>query len=212
MLQYKYTLAKEVLKMKYFSYQYSESMGRVWSLFSDLSSLSRIDSKDTNRRWDYSHTSEIINSAMNGNLYHEDFDLKAYEIACAKTDEIELSNMRKKYLTIVDNVNSEDVTVGYGEISSNDKRLRTVEDAFAMLDDNDEFEKCLCELYNIRKDYIVEKGVDPVEMLSNSLKGIPEAVSSMSELFLEDMKLRRIVEVLCENGANTLQIRLEGAF
>lgn len=201
--------------MKYFNYQYADSLGRVWGLFSELSSISRVGEEARNSRWDYSHTTEIVNSAMNGNLprNHEDFDLKAYEIACAKHDEVELSDSRKKFLTIVDNINSkEETTVGYGQISLNDKRLKFVEDAFAELDNNDEFEKCLCELYNIRKSYIVDKGVDPVEMLANSLKGIPEAVSSMSNLFLEDLALRRIVEVLCENGSNTLQVRLEGAF
>lgn len=201
--------------MKYFNYQYADSFGKVWGLFSELSSISRVGEDARNSRWDYSHTTEIVNSAMNGNLPSDctEFDLKAYEIACAKNDEIELSETRKKYLTIVDNINSkEETTVGYGQISLNDKRLKFVEEAFAELDNNDEFEKCLCELYNIRKTYIVERGIDPVEMLANSLKGIPEAVSSMSELFSSDTTLREIVEVLCENSSNDLQIRLEGAF
>lgn len=189
-------------------------MGKVWSLFSDLSNISRVALRDSSRRWDYSHTTEIISSAMNGNLpkNYEEFDLKAYEIACAKTDEIELSNKRKKYLTIIDNVNSDDATVGYGEISSNDRRLRVIEDEFKAIEDNDEFEECLRKLYNIRDDYMKEKGIDPVEMLLNSLKGIPEAVSSITDLFYEDETFKRIVEVLCENGGNTLQVRLEGAF
>lgn len=200
--------------MKYFNYQYADSLGEVWSLFSGLSALSQEGTANKNR-WDYSHTTEIISSAMNGNLPKnpEEFDLKAYEIACAKNDEVELSKMRKKYLTIVDTVNGNDeATVGYGEISSNDKRLRVVEDAFALFDDNDEFERCLSELFNIRKGYIVEKGIDPVEMLANSLKGIPEAISSLSELFSKDSSLKSLVEVLCENGVNTLQVRLDGAF
>lgn len=202
--------------MKYFNYQYADSLGEVWSLFSGLSALSQGECKQSSR-WDYSHTTEIISSAMNGNLpkNHEDFDLKAYEIACSKTDEIELSNMRKKYLSIIDTVNGDDeATVGYGEISSNDKRLQDtdVEDAFAMFEDNEAFEKCLSDLYNIRKDYIVEEGVDLVEMLLNSLKGIPEAISNIAELCVKDEVLKGLVEVLCENSANSLQVRLEGAF
>jgi len=201
--------------MKYFEYQHSGSFGEIWSLFSDLSNLSKNWKEDKDRRWDYSHTTEIISSAMNGNLTSKDegFDLKAYEIKCSQTDEIELSGQRKKFLTIVDTVNgSDEDVVGYGEISMNDSRLRSMEDAFEMLDNNDEFEKCLSELYSIRKNYIVAKGIDPVEMLLNSLKGVPEAVSSIQNLVQEDFSLREIVQSLCENGGNSLHVRLEGAF
>lgn len=204
--------------MKYFEYQYSGSFGEVWNLFSDLASLSK-DFKESNkskeRNWDFSHTSEIVNSAMNGNLSNKDgeFDLRAYEIKCAQTDEIELSGQRKKFLTVVDTVNgSDEDSVGYGEISINDSRLRDVEDAFELLDNSDEFEKCLKDLYNIRTGYIVDKGIDPVEMLLNSLKGVPEAVISIQTLVQEDLSLRGIVQALCENGNNSLQVRLEGAF
>lgn len=200
--------------MKYFNYQCANSLGSVWSLFSELSTLSQGECRHTDSRWDYSHTTEIISSALNGNLNPYDFDLKAYEIACCKTDDIEASKMRKKYLTIVDNVNGNDdsATVGYGEISSNDKRLKTVEDAFELFDSDEDFESYLRELYNIRKDYIVDKGVDLVEMLSNSLKGIPEAMESISELCSEDSVLKTLVGGLCEKGDRNLQVRLEGAF
>lgn len=199
--------------MKYFKYQYQDSYGEIWGLFSGLSNLTKGEILNKNKRWDYSHTSEIINSAMNGNLpkNQEDFDLKAYEIACSKTDDIELKTSRKKYLSIVDTVNGSDTdVVGYGEISSNDKRLKSFDEALEMFEDNEEFEDCLSRLYNLRKDYIVECGVDPVEMLINSLKGIPEAVATITELLLEDSSLKQIVEVLCENGTN-LQERLEMA-
>lgn len=199
--------------MKYFKHQYSDSLGEVWGLFSGLAELSKEEKIGKDRRCSYGHTTEIMSSAMNGNLHPETFDLKAYEIACSKTDQIEIDSLRNKFLAIVDTVNgSEEDTVGYGKISSNDNRLKSIEDAFEILENNDEFERCLAELFNIRKGYIVEKGVDPVEMLVNSLKGIPEAVSSISELTKEDSVFKRIIETLCENGSNILQGRLEGAF
>lgn len=204
--------------MKYFKHQYSESFGEIWELFSDLANLSRGEVMVKDTQSDFGHTVEIINSAMNKRLDNregfdlETFDLKAYEIECRKKDLIKLNDSRKKYLTIVDTVNgSDENVVGYGEISMNDSRLKSVEDAFALLDEDDEFERCLSELYNIRKDYIVSKGIDPVEMLKNSLKGIPEAVSLMTELVLDDISLKQIVEGLCSNGKN-LQLRIEGAY
>jgi len=204
--------------MKYFKHQYSESFGEIWGLFSDLASLSKEEVLERNGRSEFSHTVEIINSAMNKKLDNregfdlETFNLRAYEAECRKKDDIKLNDSRKKFLTIVDTVNgNDDNVVGYGEISMNDSRLKSIEDAFALFDENDEFERCLSELYNIRKDYIITKGVDPVEMLINSLKGIPEAVSLMTELVVKDLGLKQIVEGLCINGKNTLQLRLEGA-
>lgn len=208
--------------MKYFKYQYSESLGEIWSLFSDLASLSKeeeVVSKGS--RGEFGHTVEIINSAMNKKLDNregfnlETFDLRAYEAECRKKDEIKLNDLRKKYLTIVDTVNGNDDTntVGYGEISMNDTRLKSMEDAYAVLEDNDEFETYLAKLYTLRKEYIVGKGIDPVEMLINSLKGIPEAVSLMTELISVDLPLKQIIEGLCSNSSNNnLQARLEGAF
>lgn len=208
--------------MKYFKHQYSESLGEIWSLFSDLASLSKeeeVVSKSS--RGEFGHTVEIINSAMNKKLDNregfnlETFDLRAYEAECRKKDEIKLNDLRKKYLTIVDTVNGNDDTntVGYGEISMNDTRLKSMEDAYAVLEDNDEFETYLAKLYTLRKEYIVGKGIDPVEMLINSLKGIPEAVSLMTELISVDLPLKQIIEGLCSNSSNNnLQARLEGAF
>lgn len=208
--------------MKYFKHQYSESLGEIWSLFSDLASLSKeeeVVSKGS--RGEFGHTVEIINSAMNKKLDNregfnlETFDLRAYEAECRKKDEIKLNDLRKKYLTIVDTVNGNDDTntVGYGEISMNDTRLKSMEDAYAVLEDNDEFETYLAKLYTLRKEYIVGKGIDPVEMLINSLKGIPEAVSLMTELISVDFPLKQIIEGLCSNSSNNnLQARLEGAF
>lgn len=205
--------------MNYFKHQYSESFGEIWELFSDLASLSKEEVLNKNNRSEFGHTVEIINSAMNKKLDNregfnlETFDLRAYEAECRKKDDIKLNDSRKKFLTIVDTVNGNDENlVGYGEISMNDNRLKSIEDAFALFDEDDEFERCLSELYNIRKDYIITRGVDPVEMLINSLKGIPEAVSLMTDMVVEDLSLKNIVEGLCSNSRNSLQLRLEGAF
>lgn len=205
--------------MKYFKHQYTESLGEIWGLFSDLANISKDEIISQNSRSEFEHTVEIVNSAMNKKLDNREcfsldtFGLRAYEAECRKKDDIKLNDSRRRYLTIVDTVNGNDANVvGYGEITSNDSRLKSIEDAFALFDENDEFECCLSELYNIRKDYIITKGVDLVEMLLNSLKGIPEAVSLMAELILDDLPLKQIVEGLCSNSKNSLQLRLETSF
>lgn len=205
--------------MKYFDHQYSESFGRVWELFHELSSLSRGEVSVHNEVGKYTHTNEIINAAMNKiqqnqegfNIYN--FDLSAYLYECKRKDDIKQNENRKKYLTIVDTVNgSDENTVGYGEISVNDSRLKSIDDAFALLEDDDEFEHYLSVLYSIRNEYIISKGVDLVEMLSNSLKGIPEALSLLTELINEDLNLKEIVGNLCLTSKNTLLSRLETSF
>lgn len=198
--------------MKYFEHKYNGSFGEIWGLFAGLSDVAEEEMLSSNKNYDYSHTEEIIKSAMNGNFScQEEFNLKLYEIKCSQTDRIEISSLRKKYLTIVDTINGNDNdVVGYGEISANDSRLQSIDTAFDVLENDDQFERCLAELYSIRKSYIVEKGVDPVEMLLNSLKGVPEAISSISELVSQDNYLKGIIEVLCENSFGTLRVRLEG--
>lgn len=192
-------------------------MGAVWGLFAGLSgeqeSLIALKSNDKMTKCDYSHTLEIMNSAMNGNIssYSDDFDLKAYEIRCTMTDEIELGTSRKKFLTIVDTVNTDEAdSVGYGEISSN--KLRTLEDAFEDLENKDEFDKNLQDLYALRRDYMVSEGIDIVQMLYNSLDGIPEAVAEVRVLTEKDEKLKSIVGALCENSRDMLQGKLKRTF
>lgn len=193
--------------MKYFKYQYQDSMGDIWGLFSGLSE----SVESINNRGLYGHTIEIINSAMNGNLSsnsEDEFDLKAYEMRCKKTDDIELDKTREKYLSIVDTVNGDDNdSVGYGEISSN--KLSSLEDAFGEFEKRDEFDTTLLKLFNMRSTYLINEGVDIIDTLINSLDGIPEAVDEMQELIINDSFLRDIVSILCENGNNILRSALE---
>lgn len=194
--------------MKYFKYKYNGNMGDIWNLFSGLAHASEEELDDKTKRWDYRHTDEIINSAMNGNIDYEEFDLRLYEMKCCSSDSIINNRKRDKFLSIVDTSSVEDCRVEYGQISMNDDRLKSIQEEFEMLENDDEFEKYLCELYNIRDVYIVEKGIDPVEMFVNSLKGIPEAVNTMSKIVLDDIKLKDIVSVLCENSSHNLEARL----
>ena len=202
--------------MKFFKYQYSGNMGKVWELFSSLSNLYEEEVLTKRKGYDYEHTLEIIHSSMNGSIpnYNKDFDLRAYEATCRYTDKTKRNEDKKKYLSIVDTVNGSETTpVAYGDISSNDTRLQAIEKAFDLLEENDEFEKCLEELLNLRGKYITEKSVDPVKMLLSSLQGIPEALQSMVKLTEEDANLKElVVGLLCSKGYNNLTGILERAF
>lgn len=202
--------------MFYFERQCS-NMGSVWGLFSGLGEESyREEILMEDRRCDYSHIPDIVHSAMNGNILSSgEFNLRAYEIACLITDEIESGKRRSKILTIKDDINSDDATeskVGYGEISINDRRLELIDEAFDIIENNEVFEEYMKDLLNLRKDYIVEGGLDILELIKSSLRGIPDAVKEISKITSDDDVLRDIISSLCLNSDDSLQARLEGAF
>ena len=186
--------------MNYFDYQYKGNMGKIWSLFSDLKYAPQesIDSLNSTRRCPYSHTIEIINSAMNGNIYApERFDLRG----CQKQERINKISEASKLLAIVDeSEEEEEVGYGYGEISSN--KIKLIEDAYQILEDDIAFQESLKELYGIRSKYIVDFGIDPVELLKGALRGIPESIDLVKKL--KDSYLKEILVNLCELGSDGL--------
>lgn len=202
--------------MNYFDYQTYGTLGRVWSLFSELGQLSEEESLGRTRRsCVYSHTLEIVNAALNGSLSTDSenldaFDLAAYEFRCAQNDKINKIKGTEKVLNIVDSVGDDEESVGFGDIS--DRKLRSVEESFEILEGMESFEANLMALYNIRDKYIRDKGIDVVGILASSLKGIPEAVSQIKTLVAENSRLRELIVSLCEDGGDgALMSRLETA-
>lgn len=196
--------------MNYFKYQFQGSMGPIWALFSELEGAAEETSamKDSWNRCDYGHTLDIIHSAMNGNILSEngEFSLKNYEYACQKQERVDRLSMQDKLISIVELEDTEDKRVGYKEVASN--KLKYVEEAYSVLENNEMFERCLSELVELRSMYIVELGIDPMELLRNALRGIPSAVKELKNI--KDSKLKEIVVSLCEYGTNGyLQSRLD---
>lgn len=200
--------------MNYFKYQSQQSMSKIWSLFVDLGKMSPEMKDKIYGGSDYSHTLEIVRSALNGNISLTDeavrsFNLGAYEFKCRENEKLGRLKDAKTVLNIVEFDNSEeDVRVGYGDIS--DRKLSMLDESFDKILDNDEFEYCIRQLLGIRSRYIVEHGVDLVSVLLNSLKGIPESVSTLKEL-VKDKVVKDLVTGLCNNGNGRLIPILEAA-
>lgn len=199
--------------MNYFKYQYQNSLGKIWPLFKGLQGAAdECLERNKSGFWcDYGHTLEILRSAMNGNLRVPDsedaeFDLRLYEFACQKTDNITRKKSYQKILTIVDTQERDDKEVGYGEVSMN--KLCIQEDLFDEVEQSESFERGFNELLEVRSEYIVKKGIDPVELLRNAIRGIPSAITGIQRLC--DEKMKRVVVSLCEQGSQgLLQSRLE---
>lgn len=202
--------------MRYFDYQYQGTLGRVWSLFSGLQEISEEEKLGKSKySCAYTHTLDIVHAALNGSLSTsnesiENFNLQAYEYKCEENDKINKIKQVEKVLYIVDNVGDDEDTVGFGDISV--RKLRSREDAFEILECDASFEANLAKLYNIRRDYIKERGIDLVSILEASLKGIPDAVTEIAELVSENLHLKELIVSLCEESRDGALIqRLEMA-
>lgn len=200
--------------MNYFDYQSNGTLGRIWSLFAGLDKISEEEKLGKTRRsCAYSHTLEIVNAAMSGSLSTDDesiseFNLEAYEFKCAENDKINKIKQTDKVLYIVDSVGEDEENVGFGDVSS--RKLRSLEESFEILEGMEAFESNLLKLYNIRSEYIKDRGIDVVSILNSSLKGIPDAVSQIKQLVTENSGLRELVVSLCEDGSDgALMSRLE---
>lgn len=195
--------------MNYFRYQYQGQMGEIWSLFADLRDAQEecLKLKDSYNRCEYAHTSQIVNSAINGTIFDRSrFSLKDYEYACQERDKIALFNRSKKEYAIVDEDILEDAEPKKPNTISVSK-LKSFEEAFQLVTENEDFENCLRELLSIREEYVEEEGIDPLLMLKNALNGIPSAVKELRKV--KDERFQELVSSLCEMGAGgNLALRL----
>lgn len=202
--------------MEYFKYQQTGACGRVWSLFAKLSEISEEEKlKKSASEIEYAHTLEIVNSALNGSLSLDEynirnFNLSGYEYKCAENDRNGEIKNTEKLLYIVDNFgDTKDDKVGFGDIS--ERKLEVVEEAFEILENSESFKRDIMLLCNVRKKYIRERGVDLTCILLNSLRGIPEAKAQLMGIISEkgNSQVKELVVSLCENSGGYLISRLE---
>lgn len=200
--------------MRYFDYQYSGTLGRVWSLFSGLNEVPEEQKLGKSRfSCEYSHTLEIVNAALSGSLSTssesvKNFNLQAYEYTCKENDNISQIKSAEKLLYIVDDTGEDNERVGFGDIQ--EKKLNPEKDCFNDIFDSTDFSSNLELLLSLRDKYIMEQGLDIVNVLKSSLKGIPEAIEKMKYILSKDDYLKELVISLCEDGQEgVLMDRLE---
>lgn len=202
--------------MNYFDYQPRKSLGSVWALCSGLAEIPESEKLNASKRSvSYEHTLELVNSALNGTVSTDvenilDFNLKAYEYVCSKNDGINHVKEAEKTLYIVDDVSTEDheSQAGFGDIS--ERKLKVSENEYDSVYNLVSFDKEINRLLYIRQQYISTAGVDLVQLMLNALKGIPDSISDLKQVVLDNPNLSDMVSVLCEEGMDGLLIeRLE---
>lgn len=189
--------------MNYFNYKPEAQMGKVWSLFERLGTLSEEEIVSSSRH-DYSHTMDIIKSALAGNIPLSEegirnFNLQGYEYTCKTNDKIVARQNVDKELFIVDSIGEkdEDIRVHFGDIS--ERKLKSLDTAFDEMLDNSDFELNLLCLCGVREDYIIKEGIDVVDLLYSALSGIKDASEILVNLLKKDSKLMNLVSSLCES-------------
>lgn len=199
--------------MKYFAYKPSKTIGKVFRLFDKLGDLSEGEIlKQESLR--YTHTCDIIASALNGNIdlsddKIRDFNLAGYEYKCTKTSKLAEKNNTKKELFIVPDVtvDEEATKTSFGDVS--ERRLHSVNKAEELFDkvlDEESFYQNLDALYSIRTPYIVEKGVDIVNLLYSAITGVKDADKLLSEYTKKDSNLNEIINGVCLSEKHDLLV------
>lgn len=191
--------------MNYFRHHTCQPMGKIWSLFSELSEANKLNPKE-NVSSSFEYTLELIKSASGGNIDLSDenleaFSLVAYGIGCSKNEFFAEKGRYKKELFLVDSYESDDggnSRIGFGDIpmdrvSTRDKNLEEIVESQA-------FEQTLLNLLGIRTDIIVNYQVDIVRSLERSLEGNKGAIKVVQDIVQKDDNIGQIITELCSTS------------
>lgn len=204
--------------MNYFKHHVNKPIGRVWSLFTELSKANEsIKSKQGKSVGvEFSHTVEIVNAALSGSIQLDDdsldnFNLSAYEFACHENEKIVKCAKVSKELFIVDDYNSDSDTekrVGFGDISM--RRLGTKDKNLEEVINSEAFGESLSQLLGIRSTVAVDYGVDIVRALYGALIGTVGAIELVQKVTEQNKQVEEIITTLCNSSrSGELQGRLQ---
>jgi len=190
--------------MNYFQHNNYRQAGRVWSLFTELANAEKFyTGRDSS--YAFSHTVDIVHAAFSGSISLDqesirEFNLSAYEYGCYKNDNIEKRSPNNKELFIVDEYGDtdSDKRVGFGDISV--RKLSIKDDYLEKVMDSDAFDSSLALLLGLREEVIIEYGVDIVEALKASLRGVKKAISTIQDISEKNVKIKELVSTLCSTG------------
>lgn len=185
--------------MNYFKYQCQSSLGKVWPLFKELKDAGK-ESIDGNHS-EFSHTSEILSSAINGNIYMENFNLRAYECRCGMNDKNVDYKYHSKMLAIVDAEDLENGCKGKNYTIAKEV-LGEDEELFMDLEESEDFQNNINWLLGVRSDFMLREGIDLVSVLKNAISGVPSAIKVLKDI--TDEAIKGSLYSLCESGKGRL--------
>lgn len=194
--------------MNYFDYKPKCQMGKVWALFQKLAKLTDEEILADDRH-NYTHTLDIISSALSGNISLEDenlstFNLQAYEARCRANDKNTMRANVDKMLYIVDSGVMEESSgekLSYGDIA--ERNLPRNQDDYNLVLSRTSMDENLNYLCSLRNEYIINHGVDIVELLKSSLSGIRDATGKLTELAQKDERISETLMYLCEDSRDS---------
>ena len=185
--------------MNYFNYFPDiENQGKIWGLFESLQDFSEVDYHTDRSVGRY--TLEIMSAARSGRISLDGkFDLAAYERTCSSNTEIGKLNKAKKELHIVSfDDTEEDKKPGYGDVS--DRRLGKRDVEYEIVDNMVGLGNSIQKLFELRRKYRIENGIDIVSLVVSASEGVYEAVRNLKILMGTNSEISALVYGLFESG------------
>lgn len=154
----------------------------LWGHLSGISEMAGAAADGSNGQEMFSHTYEIVASALNGSfdLHQTNFNHAGYEAKSAQHSRFNANKGVAKELNIVDSVMDEDSSRSYGTVK--DTVLVNMEEAFDQIEASVTIRRGIVELVEIRERLFKKHKLDIITALKESLGNNPGAIEAVKEV------------------------------
>lgn len=174
----------------------SEVPAEVWSLFTEMN-------KNPNKNVPYAY--EIVRAGLLGRIdLGSPFHLEAY----CKTVESNLAlaefTESKKLLHFKNGVDSDGNEIkSWGTVSLEKASLvARMEDKFEVILNSEELDFAVRQISSLNEEFIINEGINVVEVLKNAVRGIPSAVEKLKYICANFLELAEYVKTILSSGVD----------
>lgn len=174
-----------------FAYRGLEYGEECWNLFKEMT-----DAPENT----VEYVDEILTAYQNGKInLDKEFNLRGYCYRVAENQEKKALQNAKKETFLFDNDEDDyEEASRQGGVSYN--RFERLDDGFEQLENDDELAYAISTIKNLRKDFLMEEGIDLVVLLQRVKEFLPQAITKMREVCSEFELIGEQVHTILESG------------
>lgn len=156
------------------------------------------------------NTLEIIDAALTGRIdFERDFNLYAYDKRVTTFGSMTEVSQKARHGEHYINFDRTDSAQDSGErgdglnidtVSFSSMRTHTASDVFSQIEEEAEIKSAAEFIKDINKDYIVDEGVDLVQLIHNALDAFPQAIEKLKEICSSNSVVGEQIELLLGSG------------
>lgn len=156
--------------------------------------------------------SEIVDNGLKGRIdFSREFNIDAYEATIRKNQSLGKEGKKKREVFIDTSGSSDD----WEEVASNGgikldqlnaKAVDKIQDAYEQLLIDDELKYAVDTIKMLNDDLMIEESIDLIHALKQAVKGIPDAIKSVSEVCTNNSLVSELVETILSSGYEISQI------